>query len=265
MVLIKPFSLILSQHFFPWAPAFCFAGFFRLLTKANGPEKNRKPSQHSCVVHKQAIRSGYKTIFNKIFNVFCYKNKIPGEDASNITTGPCPYSFLIYNRKNFRDKDKPQGMTRQEYGKQVLTEIDREGVVATLLKKAKDSVKQKYQDSEITSTELGYIANSGVHIHHILPQHSYPEYSLARENLIALTPGQHLSFAHIRANTKSISPLFQAICLKTKLVNIEDGENFYNYNVFISIINTCYGWELNHSIDKNLLLEKIESKIQELS
>lgn len=208
-------------------------------------------------------------VFNKMFNVFCYKNRIPGEDSSNITTGPCPYSFLIYNRENFRDKDKPQSMTRQEYAKQVLSEIDRDGVVATLLQKAKDSVKQKYQDSEITNSKFGYAADSGVHIHHILPQHSYSEYSLARENLIALTPGQHLSFAHIRANTNSIDPLFQAICLKAKLINIttsiKNEEDFYDYNAFISIVNTCYGWKLRPDITADLLLKKIEDKIQELN
>ncbi|MBI2482093.1 MAG: hypothetical protein HYV76_00800 [Candidatus Vogelbacteria bacterium] len=207
-------------------------------------------------------------VFNKIFNMFCYKNRIPGEDASNITSGPCPYSFLIYNRENFRDKDMPLGMTRHQYQLEVLSEINEGGVVATLLQKAKDSVRQKYQNSEILAPELGYIANSGIHVHHILPQHSYPEFSLAKENLIALTPGQHLSFAHVQANTKSINQHYQAICLKTKLKNIkislDNNESFYNYKDFISVINTCYGWNLKIDTPMNILLEKIEQKIQEL-
>src|SRR3989338_4063897 len=89
-------------------------------------------------------------VFNKLFNVFCYKNRLPGEDASNITSGPCPYSFLIYNRTNFRDKDMPSGMTRQQYQEEVLSEIEQEGVVETLLQKVKDLVKARHgNDSEI--------------------------------------------------------------------------------------------------------------------
>ena len=208
-------------------------------------------------------------VFNKIFNMFCYKNRIPGEDASNITSGPCPYSFLIYNRENFRDKDMPLEMTRQQYQAEVLSEINEGGVVATLLQKAKDSIRQKYHDSEITDHELGYTANSGIHVHHILPQHSYPEYSLTKENLIALTPGQHLSFAHVQANTKSINQYFQAVCLKIKLKNLkkslDNDEDFYNYSNLISIVNTCYGWSLAKNTSFNTLLENIEQKIQEFS
>ena len=207
-------------------------------------------------------------VFNKIFNMFCYKNRIPGEDASNITSGPCPYSFLIYNRENFRDKDMPLGMTRHQYQLEVLSEINEGGVVAALLQKAKDSIRQKYQDSEITDPKFGYITNSGVHVHHILPQHSYPEYSLTKENLIALTPGQHLSSAHVQANTKNISPLFQAICLNQKLEHIKEsitaGEEFYNINNFISVLNTCYGWKLKLDTSIDVLSKQIKEKIKEL-
>jgi len=180
-------------------------------------------------------------VFNKIFNVFCYKNNIPGENASNITHGPCPYSLLIYNRENFRDKDKPAGMTRQEYINEVFLEVDQRGVVETLLGKVKESIKQKYNfDSEIKETELDYIPDSGIHIHHILPRSSYPQFSLSRENLIALTPGQHLSLAHEKGNTRKTNKIFQIFCLKRKLENIieslEDGEDFYNFNEFLEMI-----------------------------
>lgn len=204
-------------------------------------------------------------VFNKIFNVFCYKNKIPGENASNITAGPCPYSFLIYNRSNFRDENMPSGMTRNQYKIEVLSGIDSEGVVETLLKKAKDSIRNKYNnDSEIQEQTLGYIPNSGVHVHHILPKNSYPQFSLLRENLIALTPGQHLSSAHIEANTRTINKNYQIICIKKKFNNIklslEGGESFYDLNEFIKIINTCFSWNIkeNSKVDTiGLELSKI--------
>lgn len=188
-------------------------------------------------------------VFNKIFNIYCYKHKIRGEDASNITTGPCPYSFLIYNRENFRDKDMPSGMTRQQYKEEVLSEIDSEGVVATLLKKSKDAVRTKHgNDSEVKDPALGYESNSGVHVHHILPQHSYSQYSLSHENLIVLTPGQHLSRAHIEANTRTINPEFQIVCLKQKFLHIkasiEAEDDFYSLPEFIKILNTCFRIDL---------------------
>lgn len=188
-------------------------------------------------------------VFNKIFNVYCYKHKIRGEDASNITSGPCPYSFLIYNRENFRDKDMPSGMTRQQYQEEVLSQIDTDGVVATLLRKAKEAVRTKHgDDSEIKNTDLGYEPNSGVHVHHILPQHSYSQYSLSRENLIALTPGQHYSRAHIEGNTRTINSEFQIICLKQKFQHIKEsvdsGDGFYSLEEFIKILNTCFNIDL---------------------
>jgi hypothetical protein len=184
-------------------------------------------------------------VFNKMFNVFCYKHKIPGQDASNIITGPCPYSFLIYNRDNFRDKDMPSGMTRQQYFEEVLSLIDTGGVVETLLQKVKEAIKKRHgNDSEIKSSEFGYAENSGVHVHHILPRHSYPEFSLTKENLIALTPGQHLSHAHIEANTRSINPEFQIVCIKQKFLqlksSIKSDDKFYSLTNFIEVVNTCF-------------------------
>lgn len=201
-------------------------------------------------------------VFNKIFNVFCNKNRIPGEDASNITTGPCPYSFLIYNRENFRDQDMPSGMTRSQYRAEILSEIDTGGVVTTLLKKAKEAVRARHgNDSEIKDPLLGYTINSGVHVHHILPQHSYSQFSLSRENLILLTPGQHLSNAHIEASTKTINQDYQKICLKQKFQSIVESldlnDGFYNLAEFIKIINTCFGWEIQENAEVSIVKEKI--------
>lgn len=198
-------------------------------------------------------------VFNKIFNVFCYKNRIPGEDASNIMAGPCPYSFLIYNRENFRDKDMPSGMTRQQYYEEVISEINDGGVVETLLQKVKDSVKAKHNnDSEIQDPSLGYLPNSGVHIHHILPRRSYSQYSLAKENLIALTPGQHLSLAHVAANTGSISPDFQRVCFKKKFEHIraslDAGDGFYDLREFVKILNTRF----NQTLGEDTNAQQIE-------
>lgn len=214
-----------------------------------------------------AVRSTNPThtyrVFNKIFNVYCYKHRIPGEDGSNVTDGPCPYSFLIYNRTNFRDENMPSGITRQEYRVKILADIDASGVVeVVLLQKVKDEIRKKYNGvSEIQEQENGFTANSGVHIHHILPQSSHPQVSLFRENLIALTPGQHLSLAHIQGNTQRISPDFQKICLKKKFEHIKEsinnGEDFYKLDQFVKILNSA----LNLNLDENSTTHQIDSAL----
>jgi hypothetical protein len=208
-------------------------------------------------------------VYNKIFNVLCYKNRVQGQYHSNISDGPCPYSYLIYNRDNFRDKDKPTGMTRQAYIDTVFSDIDQEGVVATLLKKAKESIARKYGDSEIKDPELGYLPENGIHVHHIIPISYNAKFSLVRENLIALTPGQHLSYAHARGNTKIVTPKYQAICLNKKLEHITSslsaGEDFYNYSNFIDVVNACYSWDLDHETTSEELTTMLDEKISSLS
>lgn len=204
-------------------------------------------------------------VFNKIFNILSYKYRLPGQSGSNVTEGVCPYSFLIYNRTNFRDKDMPSGLTRQEYADTVLSQIDREGVVGTLLKKAKEAVARKYGDSEIKDVKYGYLPEKGVHVHHMLPVHAYQDFSLVRENLIALTPGQHLSDAHPRGNTRLIDYNYQAVCLLQKLRNIQESvnnnEDFYEPSRFIEVINACYGLEINRDTDLAELVSVISEHL----
>jgi hypothetical protein len=239
-----------------------------------------KPSQQNYHDAKEAywewakrntdIRSADPThtyrVFNKMFNVIAYKYGVPGQHRSRVTQGPCPYSFLIYNRENFRDLSMPSGMSRQEY-QMTLAEIDRSGVVATQLYRAKDSIKQKYSDSEIKEPEYGYSPGRTIMIHHILPQSVYREYSLMRENLIALTPDQHHSFAHNRG-TSSINKHFQAVCLLKKLDHIiksvNAGEDFYSYASFIVLINRVYDLDLAENEDPDLVREMLEQKIESM-
>ncbi|MCX6751913.1 MAG: hypothetical protein NTZ87_00180 [Candidatus Nomurabacteria bacterium] len=192
-------------------------------------------------------------VFNKIFNVYCYKHRIPGEDGSNVTDGPCPYSFLIYNRTNFRDENMPTGMTRREYTEKMLSDINTNGVVeVVLVQKAKAEIKRKYNgESEIQDVALGFIPNGGVHIHHILPQSTHRQFALYRENLIALTPGQHFSSAHVQGNTQRVDPIFQKTCLKRKFEHIKEsiqnGEDFYVLSKFIQVINSAFNLQLNEA------------------
>lgn len=206
-------------------------------------------AQRNTAIRGSDRRHTYR-VFNKLFNVFCYKNRLPGENRSRVITGPCPYSFLIYNRTNFRDMEMPTGMSRAQYRNDILENIEQVGIVETLLGKVKEAVRERHgNDSEIKDVHLGYTPNAGVHVHHIFPSHSYPQFSLSRENLIVLNPGQHLSLAHIKANTTKINRDFQIICLKQKLKDIEESvrsnDGFYNQNELINMVNTAFGLSIS--------------------
>ena len=154
-------------------------------------------------------------------------------------------------------------MTRKDYRDQILAEVDRNGVVKLIqVQKAKDEVRKKYQGiSEMTNLKDGFIPESGVHIHHIIPQSVDQDFALFRENLIALTPGQHLSFAHIKGNTQRIDPEFQKKCIKVKFDNIKEslshGEDFYIKSNFIKIINNIFDWNLSHDSSLDTIDEKL--------
>lgn len=201
-------------------------------------------------------------VLNKMFNVYCYAYRIPGEDRSVVSAGPCPYSFLIYNRDNFRDADMPTGMTRRQYSQQILSQVDQQGVVATLVAKAKEAVSRRHgKESEIQDPAQGYAPGAGVHIHHIFPQGVYPQYALTKENLIALTPGQHYSFAHVEANTRRINPEFQVVCLQKKLEHICASviahDDFYSLREFVRMLNACLGWHLPEDASAEQVRERL--------
>jgi hypothetical protein len=203
-----------------------------------------------------AVRGNKSThsnrVFNKIFNLFAHFNHLPGESHARIKPGICPYSFLIYNSENWRDKYKPKNIPRKEYE----IELEKEGVeIGDSVVKAKSKIKRKYSNSEIVDQEE-YVAekNPSMQIHHIFPAAHYPAFSAYLENLISLTVGQHMSHAH-QGNTHWIDPHFQIVCLISKLKNIKESlfkkEDFYDSNKFIEIINEGLGLRIkkNENLD----------------
>ncbi len=221
---------------------------------------------------KGANKDHTNRVINKIFNLYCCAHNIPGEDGSRVKSSPCPYSYLIYKRTNFRDVDLPRGMTRSEY-KQFLTEqlatVDQEGVLDSFMKKAKDEVKKKYNmDSEIEDIAWGYAPDRVVEAHHILPRRSYPQFAASKENLISLTPDQHRSLAHVGKYNGPLDPIFQTVCLQVKLDHIVESltsdEDFYSYRNFVSMVNAIYGWQLTEDTAANILADMLNDRLKVL-
>ena len=59
-------------------------------------------------------------------------------------------------------------------------------------------------------------------MHHIFPANEYPLIADYLENLIALTPTQHFSYAHPNNNTRYIDRAYQYVCLLSKTGTIRD-------------------------------------------
>jgi hypothetical protein len=189
------------------------------------------------------INTEVRRIFTKIINPLAFKNKALGTKGGRLSPMPISYSELFYNRVNFRDITKPKGEPRKLF----LENLGEGGSSEFYqIEKTKRQIKKYHeQKSEVHRFQH----ESAIHVHHIFMKSEFPELSDTFENLILLTPSQHLNFAHTKGNTQKISTPYQLVCLLSKLDSIEESEfwadDFYDLNKFKKVINT--------GLDKDLL------------
>jgi len=190
-----------------------------------------------------------KRIFPKILNIYACMNGINGSVKGRLSKYEFQWSDLMYNRLNWRDRNKAKGKTRKEAKNNNLTH---RYYVEYLINKAKALINKKYSVSEVKDS---YSNGPASHVHHIFPVATFPKISEYLENLIKLTPTQHLSKAHPNGNTKLIDRDYQCVCLMAKSKSIEDslnaGELFYTLPNFIHVINIGLSKSLSDSLDFN--------------
>lgn len=189
-------------------------------------------------------------IFAKVINLIAFAEMVPGIERGRVMkNAPSTYD-MTYNRPNWRDaaSRKPKRLTRKEFEEQLeraaSSSKDSNAATAEMRK-----VRNYHQGvSEVTDTT----GVKATHIHHIFPKHQFPSLADVRENLIALTPGQHLGNAHPNGNTQKIDPIFQRTCLHQKLQSIkksvEASDGMYSYENFATVLQT--GWNLD-SLESN--------------
>jgi len=202
-------------------------------------------------------------VFNKIFNLFAYTNSLPGESRARIREGLCPYRYLIYNRLNFRDVNRPMGMSRLEYNKIIERDVADVGWIALLTQTAKSKIRARHLTSEVDNDNYSPEINGRIQVHHIFSRAEYLEFSSYLENLISLTAGQHNSHAHDRG-PQSLNKKFQIICLLAKLesinASINQNDSFYDLKKFVEILNKGLGL----SLPEDIPIETIKTKLKEL-
>lgn len=238
----------------------------------------QRPTQENYVLLKDKywdwarIHTGVRTahpthswrVFNKIFNLYAHKNGLPGQKSARVRDGVCPFQYLIYNKTNFRDVEMPTGVARRDFRNSLEVDQNDPSVITALVNRSKNDIKTRHPQSEVSGHD-SYEENVGIHVHHIFPESQYPRFSFLKENLIALTPGQHYQHAHEKGNTQRVGKRFQLICLQHKLKNIQAsivaGDGFYSLNIFISILKSVFGNEVNTEFSLSQVEDFLQNKL----
>ena len=171
-------------------------------------------------------------IFPKIINIFAVDKCMPGAEAGRMSNHPFYYQDLMYNRINFRDKDKEKNITRTVAA--VETPIESSGTYAD--QRLRNQINDMHATSEVRDS-LG--KGPADHIHHIFPRNEFPELRPYPENLIKLTASQHLSKAHPGGDTHVVDKEYQKVCLISKSFSIETAlkrhQYFYRKESFVGL------------------------------
>ncbi|MBR2159078.1 MAG: restriction endonuclease [Campylobacter sp.] len=207
-------------------------------------------------------------IFTKILNPLAFSLQKLGTRKGFLSSTPITLDELRYNRINWRDElsGKSKNITRQEYNEQ------QQQVDATSrynVERAKRTVRRfnaQYHNSVSEVLQDTELVNA-TQIHHIFPESEFPSISDYIENLIALTPNQHISMAHPNNQTRYIDRDFQYICLLAKTKTImndllgESRTETYNFDNYKTVLNTGLGTDDFDAIEYlnfASLLEKID-------
>lgn len=208
-------------------------------------------------------------IFTKILNPLAFSLQKLGTRKGFLSLTPITLDELRYNRINWRDElsGKSKNITRQEYNEQ-QQQVD----AATSrynVERAKRTVRRfnaQYHNSVSEVLQDTELVNA-TQIYHIFPESEFPSISDYIENLIALTPNQHISMAHPNNQTRYIDRDFQYICLLAKTKTImndllgESRTETYNFDRYKTVLNTGLGTDDFDAIEYlnfASLLEKID-------
>lgn len=187
-------------------------------------------------------------IFTKVLNPLAFMKNTYGTERGYMSHDKITKDMLMYNRNNFRDiyVNKPKEMTRAEYYYSLQNKPN-ENLIKYQSSKAKKLLRIfndifNNGESEVKD-ELA--VGHAVNMHHIFPENEFEEISGYVENLIALTPSQHLQKAHPDNNTRIVDKGFQQICLLTKASNIEDNirhgkEVIYSFENFVYVLSVGF-------------------------
>lgn len=209
-------------------------------------------------------------IFIKVLNPIAYARNSKGTERGHLSANKITYDMLMYNRTNFRDAyyDKAKDITRTEL-ESALNDPNhpyhglysyKVNKAKTEAKKAKDQLREfvkRVYNGMSEHREPNHIHDLATHMHHIFPEAQYPDISSYLENLIALTPTQHLNYAHPNGATSEINKEYQYHLLISKAERIKENierpsdvyEVIYDFHRFVFVLSVGFDMdELNNEI-----------------
>ena len=191
----------------------------------------------------KSIKYEPSRIFTTIINPIAYVNKYHGTVRGFMSKNIIDYETIMYNRVNWRDLKKKKNETRNEFLNRKNKYQKRQEAHRSFSENSiKNKIRNKYQNISLINDELSTgLAN---HVHHIFMKEEFPKFCTYPENLILLTPSQHLNKAHPNNNTRYVDRNYQIECLLkiNKLVDDDQNDNisFYSKEYFCEILNTGY-------------------------
>jgi hypothetical protein len=210
-----------------------------------------------------SVKKTFETarIFPQVINPLAFCRKSKGTEKGRLSKQPVSYSSLCYNRVNFRDIEKPKGLSRAEFAEtQTVLDTDAERYQVD---RAKRKVRQYHSQDDVASNEV-YIHDGTphMHAHHIFPVSLFPELSDTFENLVLINPTQHNAYAHPNGDTRTVSKSYQLLCLIAKLSSIKLSEikndSFYSIHRFIEMVNTGLDEDL---LEPSMPIELIQKQL----
>lgn len=211
-------------------------------------------------------------IFTKILNPLACKYKKCGTERGRISKDIITQDMILYNQRNWRDvlSEKPKEMTRVDY-EVTLPKSDENYMTTYRINRAKRNLRRFNDYYRKAQTELHderHMVDPATQMHHIFPASEFPSIADYVENLIALTPTQHFTYAHPNNNTQYIDRAYQYLCLVAKTGSIRDNllqknnePKIYDFYLYQTVLSTGLESDEFYEVDEmdfEGLIKKIE-------
>ena len=208
-------------------------------------------------------------IFPKVLNPLALFYQKRGTIAGRLSPKRMVFDELRYNRENSRDIGKEKNVSRRN-GRNTESMLA-EPYFISKAKKEVSEFNKSFNDgkSEVLGPNSRGIATQ---MHHIFPRYGFPDLASLVENIIALTPSQHLTLAHPNNQTSKIDPNFQYSCLLSRNETIKKNilghygtPGFYSFSTFSFMLDVGFGTDFFQKIPENDFAEirnGIESRFE---
>lgn len=235
-----------------------FEYFFRLQNKSSF--KDLKDGYTKFTIQNTPINGSTECgrIFTKVLNPLACKYKKCGTERGHLSKDIITQDMILYNQRNWRDilSEKPKDMTRVDY-EVTLPKPDDDYMTSYRINRAKRNLRRfndLYRNGMTEVSDARHNEDPATQMHHIFPASDYPTIADYLENLIALTPTQHLVYAHPNNNTQYVDRMYQYLCLISKtgiirdnLFNKDNAPVIYDFYLYQTVLST--GFETDEFFD----------------